>query len=72
VKYDFVGFLLVLLGYLLAQNLDMKILESIRKGYLRVMKYILLLAILRYSVILIKPGTLKLFGYNNYIYEGQA
>jgi hypothetical protein len=63
---------LVLLGYLLSHTLETEQLKSIYQGYLRVLKYLLLLAILRYAVICIKPGTLKLFGYNNYIYEGQA
>lgn len=71
-KYDFLGFLLVLLGYLMAITLKKDIIASILKGYMRFLKYVLLGAIVRYFIILIKPGTLKFFWYNNYIYEGQA
>lgn len=72
IKYDFIGFLLVFLWYLLWWTLEKTSIQNIVLNYIRVLKYILLAALLWYVVILIKPWTLKLFGYNNYIYEWQA
>lgn len=71
-KYDMIGFILVIIWYHLWSALTDTQLDTIIKTYIRWMKYLLLGALVWYAVILIKPWALKLLWYNNFIYEWQA
>lgn len=70
-KYDFLGFVIFFAGlwcgYLLK---DIQKKELIKWYTIRIMKLLLLWALLRYMIIFVKPGTLKLLGYDNFVYEG--
>ena len=68
-RYDYLWFVLLLLGWLLTFLLDKKI-DHLFRRYARVMKRCLVAAIVWRCIVAIKPGTLKLLGYNNYVFEG--
>lgn len=75
-KYDFLGFFIFFVGLLVWQLLDDATKTHVIKRYtITVMKRILLLALVWYGVVFVKPWTLKLLGYDNFVYEwtvGQA
>lgn len=68
-KYDFLGFFIFLIGAHSSLILDKEQQIELIDWYWTVIKYSLLLALLWYMVIFIKPWTLKLFGYDNFVYE---
>lgn len=68
-KYDFLWFAIFLVGAHSSLLLEEQQRLDIIDRYGKVIKYTLLLALLRYMIIFIKPGTLKLFGYDNFVYE---
>lgn len=69
-KYDFLGFALFLVGAHSSLLLEQEQRKSLIERYGKMLKYVLLLALLWYLIIFIKPWTLKLFGYDNFVYEG--
>ena len=69
-RYDYLGFFLLLLWRLISYILPTEKSHQLISRYGRVMKRVLCLAIVRWCIVAIKPGTIKLFGYNNYVFEG--
>ena len=69
-KYDFLGFLLGLVMYQVGVLLPKEQVSQIITSYIQWMKWLLILGLVWYSVIVIKPGILKLFGYDKFVYEG--
>lgn len=70
IKYDVLWFIIFFVALHSSDVLDAKAKHNLLYWYLKIIKYLLLLALLRYFIILIKPGTLKLFGYDNTVFEG--
>jgi hypothetical protein len=68
-KYDFFGFFILLVGLHSAWGISEASRQEILVRYGRVIKRSLVGALVWYAVIFIKPGTLKLFGYDNFMYE---
>lgn len=71
-KYDFLWFVILLIWYHSSTLLGKQQKNDLLVRFGRFMKYLLLWALLRYFIIFIKPGTLKLFGYDNFVYEGSV
>lgn len=70
IKYDILGFIIFFVAFHSSSVLDASQKKDLMSWYLKVIKYMLLLALVWYLIIIIKPGTLKLFGYDNFIFEG--
>jgi len=68
-KYDFFWFFILLVGLHSAWGISHTIRKEILMWYGRIIKRALVGALIRYAIIFIKPGTLKLFGYDNFMYE---
>ncbi len=68
-KYDLLGFLILFIWFHSSAFLDQTERKEMISRYGWVLKIVLVLSLLRYLVVFIKPGTLKLFWYNNFIYE---
>lgn len=71
-KYDFFGFFILLIWFHSSGFLDKKDRNKLIERYGYIIKRCLRLALIRYFIIFIKPGTLKLFGYDNFMYEGSV
>lgn len=71
-KYDFIGFMIFFISYFIASRVSIPNLENIVKRFLRVTKWLLVIAILWYTILLIKPGFFKLFGYDRLSIEGEV
>lgn len=69
-KYDFLWFFIFLIAVHSGLLLSYQDRHELILRYGKVLKYCLLLSLVRYFIIFIKPGTLKLFWYNNFVYEG--
>jgi len=69
-KYDFLWFAIFLVAAHSSLILDQEQRLHLIDWYGNIIKYTLLLALLWYLIIFIKPGTLKLFWYDNFVYEG--
>ncbi len=69
-KYDFIGFFILLIGYFCTHFIEKNSRKKLIRRYGRLLKIMLLWGLLRYLIIFIKPGILKLFWYDNFIYEG--
>ena len=68
-KYDIFGFCILVISLLGATLLEQDERSRLLHRYVGMMKIVLLLAVARYLIVFIKPGTLKLFGYNPMIFE---
>ncbi len=68
-RYDYLGYVIFLLWRWIALYCGSVQSEKIIKRHGRVMKRVLLLALLLWCVVAIKPWTMKLFGFNNYVFE---
>lgn len=71
-KYDFLWFLILFAWFHSSHFVESQERQKLVVRYGKVLKIVLLLALGRYALTFIKPGVLKLFGYNNFIYEGTA
>mgnify|MGYP006924540131 CR=1 FL=1 len=71
-KYDFLGFLILFAGFHSSHFVETHTRQKLIHRYGQLFKIVLLLALGRYIITFIKPGILKIFGYNNFIYEGTA
>jgi len=71
-KYDFLWFIILFAGFHSAYFVDTQTRSHLIRRYGKVIKYCLLWALIRYLITFIKPGFLKLFWYNNFIFEGTA
>lgn len=71
-KYDFLGFVILFAGFHSSHFVEQETRQKLIQRYGQVLKIVLLLALGRYALTFIKPWVLKLFGYNNFIYEGTA
>lgn len=68
-KYDFLWFFILLIWVHCSHILTHEQRHDLIARYGKIIKYCLILALVWYFVIFIKPWTLKLFGYNNFVYE---
>lgn len=71
-KYDFLWFLILFAWFHSSHFVESVQRQKLIARYGNVLKVILLLALGRYALTFIKPGILKIFWYNNFIYEGTA
>ncbi len=71
-KYDFLGFLIFFVWFHSSTFVEKDDKDSLIQRYGNVLKIVLLLALGRYLITFIKPWILKIFGYNNFIFEGSA
>lgn len=69
-KYDFLGFVILIIWWYSSSTLSPQDRNHLISRYGSVIKVCLVLAIGRYALIFIKPWILKLAWYNNFIYEG--
>lgn len=69
-KYDFLWFFILLAGLHSSALLTSAQRQEVIAWYGKTLKRALLLALVRYLLIIVKPGSLKLFGYDNFVYEG--
>lgn len=72
VKYDFLGFIILLAWFHASQRITPDDKHALLLRYGKVIQRTLVLALIWYFVIAIKPGTLKLFGYDNFVFEGDV
>lgn len=72
VKYDFLWFIILLVWFHASHRISQDDKHHLLERYGRVIQWMLVLALVRYFVIAIKPGTLKLFGYDNFVFEGDV
>ena len=71
-KYDFIGYFIFFTCYFLYRYLPEKTAEKLTKWYITVIKVSLVLAIIWWCALLIKPGVLKIFGYTTQSIEGKV
>ena len=71
-KYDFIGYFIFFITYYLWRYIPENATEKIMKWYILIMQWMLVLALLRWCAILIKPGVLKVFGYTTTSIEGRV
>ena len=71
-KYDFIGFMIFFIAYFLSSRVSLQKLETYIPWFTRVMKILLVRWIVWYMILLIKPGTLKLFWYDRLSIEGEV
>lgn len=69
-RYDFIWVVLFLLAYQIAKIIPAQEIRTITKNYLKVMKWIVGIGLIRYFVISSIPGALRLVGYDKHVYEG--
>ncbi len=71
-KYDFLGFIILFAWFHSSSFLDSTTRKSLIHRYGKVLKICLLWALGWYLMVFIKPWILKIFGYNNFIFEWSA
>ncbi len=71
-KYDFLGFLILFAWFHSSHFVETELRQKLVQRYGKILKIVLLLALGRYLITFVKPWVLKIFGYNNMIYEGTA
>jgi hypothetical protein len=69
-RYDYLWFIVLVVWWIVSRYLWAEHAKSILSRYGRVIKRVLLLALLVRCVVAIKPWTMKLFWFNNYVFEG--
>lgn len=69
-RYDYLWFVVLVVWWIVSRYLWSEQAKSILSRYGRVIKRVLLLALLVRCVVAIKPWTMKLFWFNNYVFEG--
>lgn len=68
-KYDFLWFFILLVWYYCTHFIEKTSRKTLIRWYGRLLKIMLLWWLIRYLIIFIKPGILKIFWYDNFIYE---
>lgn len=71
-KYDFIGYFIFFISYYLYRYLPEGSTEKLTKWYLLIIQWLLVFALIWWFVLLIKPGTLKIFGYTTTTIEGKV
>ncbi len=69
-KYDFIGFMIFIATYYLSHYITPQKATTFLTWTMRTMKVLLILALFRYTILMLKPGVLKLFGYDRLSIEG--
>lgn len=69
-RYDYLGFILLAIWRSATYVLPSESTTTLLKWYARVVKRVLVAALIRRCIVAIKPGTLQLFWFNNYVFEG--
>ena len=69
-KYDFFWFIILLAWFHSSAFIEQQDKQDLLVRYAKVLKWSLILALLWYAIIFIKPWTLKLVWYNNFVFEG--
>lgn len=70
IRYDYLWFILLVLWWLGSCFIEKEISEKLLKRYGCVIKRVLIGALIRWCIVAIKPGTMKFFWFNNYVFEG--
>ena len=70
VKYNFIWFIITATILCIGKLFTHTTHEKFIKRAIRLVKWTLIGALIRYVIIFIKPGTLKLIWYDNFVYEG--
>jgi hypothetical protein len=70
-RYNFVAFILLLLGYQVAQIISHTDIKHLTTNYAGIIKRIVWFGLIRYFIISTLPGALRLFGYDRHVYEGK-
>lgn len=68
-RYDYLWFVLLVLWRVATLVVDKDLSEKLLVWYSRVIKWVLVGALVRWCIVAIKPWTLKLFWFNNYVFE---
>ena len=71
-KYDFIGYFIFFVCYYLHRYLPEKTTERLNKWYILIIQVLLVLGVLRWCALLIKPGVLKIAGYTTRSIEGKV
>lgn len=71
-KYDLIGYMILLTSYYLNTKLDTIQLEKILLRSVKILKPLLVWAVIWYMILILKPGALKLFGYDRAVIEGEV
>ncbi len=71
-KYDFIGFMIFFVAYYSSFHIRLETLEKFVPRTMRVMKHLLIWGIIRYMILLVKPGFFKLFGYDRMSIEWEV
>lgn len=71
-KYDFIGFMIFFIAYFLSSRVSLQRLETYIPWFTRIMKTLLVRWVIWYMMLLIKPGALKLFGYDRLSIEWEV
>lgn len=69
-KYDFIGYMIFLTTYYLSHHITPAKATGFMTWVMKTYKVLLVLALLRYVMLSLKPGVLKLFGYDRMSIEG--
>lgn len=68
-KYDFFWFIILLVWFHSSHWLEQEDKKNLLLWYWKVIQWTLVLSFIRYFIVSIKPWTLKLFGYDNFVFE---
>lgn len=71
-KYDFIGYFIFFVCYHLYRHLPENITEKLSKRYITIIQVLLVIGLLWWCTILIKPGVLKILGYTTQSIEGKV
>lgn len=71
-KYDFMWFMIFFISYHLSYYVKQESLEKLFSFYGKFIKICLVLALVWYAIIAVKPGFFKMFGYDRDIHEWKA
>lgn len=71
-KYDFLGFAVATIFVFFGYQTTFERLNAFMQFFKKLLLRALIVSLVRYAIISVKPGFLKLFGYTTAVYEGQV
>lgn len=71
-KYDFIGYFIFFVSYYLYRYIPQWSTEKLTKWYILIIQWLLVFALIWRFILLIKPGTFKIFGYTTTTIEGKV
>lgn len=69
-RYNFVAFVLLLLGYQIAQIISYADIKYLTRRYILIIRWVVWFGLLRYFILGSLPWALKIIGYDRHVYEG--